>query len=41
MTMPHPDAGSTSGGEGIWVDGKGAVYVAQVEQKRVVKYVKR
>ena len=38
---PHPDAGTTSGGEGIWADGKGAVYSAQVEQKRVVKYVRR
>ena len=37
----HPDAGTTSGGEGVWADGKGAVYSAQVEQKRVVKYVKR
>jgi len=38
---PNPDAGTTSGGEGIWADGKGAVYSAQVEQKRIVKYVKR
>jgi hypothetical protein len=38
---PNPDAGTTSGGEGIWADGKGAVYSAQVEQKRIVKYVRR
>ena len=31
---------STSGGEGIWADGKGAVYSAQVGQKAVVKYVR-
>ena len=40
-TDPNPNAGNTSGGEGIWADGKGAVYSAQVEQKAVVKYVKR
>ena len=39
-TDPHPDAGTTSGGEGVWVDAKGAVYSAQVEQKAVVKYVR-
>ena len=39
-TDPNPNAGTTSGGEGIWADGKGAVYVAQVEQKAVVKYVR-
>jgi sugar lactone lactonase YvrE len=37
-TDPNPDAGTTSGGEGIWADGRGAVYSAQVEQKAVVKY---
>jgi NHL repeat len=40
-TDPNPEAGSTSGGEGIWVDGQGAIYSAQVEQRRIVKYVKR
>jgi len=35
------EASATSGGEGIWADGKGAVYVAEVGQKRVLKYVKR
>lgn len=38
---PHPDADSTSGGEGIWVDATGAVYSAQVLQKQVVKYVRQ
>jgi hypothetical protein len=38
---PNPDAGTTSGGEGIWADGKGAVYSAQVEQKAVVKYLRK
>jgi len=37
----NPDAGTTSGGEGVWADGKGAVYVAQVEQKRIVKYIRK
>ena len=36
-----PESTGTSGGEGIWADGKGAVYSAEVEQKAVVKYVKR
>jgi hypothetical protein len=40
-TWPDHEGSSTSGGEGIWADGKGAVYVAQVGQKAVVKYVKR
>jgi sugar lactone lactonase YvrE len=40
-TWPDPEASPTSGGEGIWADGKGAVYVAEVGQKAVVKYVKR
>ncbi len=40
-TDPDPDAGTTSGGEGIWADGKDAVYSAQVEQKQVVKYVRK
>jgi streptogramin lyase len=40
-TWPDQEGSSTSGGEGIWADGKGAVYVAQVGQKAVVKYVKR
>jgi sugar lactone lactonase YvrE len=40
-TWPDAESSSTSGGEGIWADGKGAVYSAQVGQKGVVKYVKR
>ena len=40
-TDPNPDASATSGGEGIWADGKGAVYSAQVGQKNVVRYVKQ
>ncbi len=40
-TFKDPEGSGTSGGEGIWADGKGAVYSAQVEQKAVVKYVKR
>jgi hypothetical protein len=39
-TDPNPDKGATSGGEGIWADGKGAVYSGQVEQKNVVRYTK-
>ena len=31
----------TSAGEGVWADGKGAVYSAEVKQKAIVKYVKR
>jgi sugar lactone lactonase YvrE len=43
----HPDPNSTmettgtSAGEGVWADGKGAVYSAEVKQKAIVKYVKR
>ena len=40
-TWPDPEDSPTSGGEGIWADGKGAVYVAQVAQKSVLKFVKR
>jgi sugar lactone lactonase YvrE len=40
-TNPDPEGSATSGGEGIWADGKGAVYVAEVGQKAVVKYVKK
>jgi hypothetical protein len=40
-TFPDPEGSGTSGGEGIWADGKGAVYVAQVGQKSVLKFVKR
>lgn len=37
-TDPNPDAGATSGAEGIWADNKGVIYGAQVEQKAVVRY---
>ncbi|HEX4117803.1 MAG TPA: peptidyl-alpha-hydroxyglycine alpha-amidating lyase family protein [Rhizomicrobium sp.] len=40
-TDSTPETSSTSGGEGVWADGRGAVYVAEVKQKTVVKYVKR
>ena len=39
-TAPNPEASTTSGGEGVWADGKGRVYSAQVAQKAVVKYEK-
>ena len=39
-TWPDAESSSTSGGEGVWADGKGAVYVAEVGQKEVVKYKK-
>ncbi len=40
-TDPDPDKGATSGGEGIWANGKGVVYSAQVEQKNVVRYARQ
>lgn len=40
-TDPNPDAGATSGAEGIWVDKAGVIYGAQVEQKAVVRYEQR
>jgi sugar lactone lactonase YvrE len=40
-TWADAEGSPTSGGEGIWVDGNGAVYSAQVTQKAVVKYVRR
>jgi sugar lactone lactonase YvrE len=40
-TDTTPDTSPTSGGEGVWADGKGAVYSAEVKQKRVVKYVRK
>ena len=35
-----PDTSGTSGGEGIWADGKGAVYSAQVVPNGIAKYQK-
>ncbi len=40
-TYADPEGSGTSGGEGVWADGNGAVYGAQVEQKAIVKYVRR
>jgi sugar lactone lactonase YvrE len=40
-TDTTPDTSPTSGGEGVWADGKGAVYSAEVKQKRIVKYVRK
>lgn len=40
-TDPHPEKGATSGAEGIWADDKGVIYGAQVEQRAVVRYVRR
>ena len=39
-TDSTPETSSTSGGEGIWADGKGVVYDAEVKQKTIVKYVR-
>lgn len=39
-THPDPNGTYTTGGEGIWADGKGAVYSAQVGQRNVVRYAK-
>lgn len=35
---PDPDAGATSSAEGIWVDGKGVIYGAQVKERSVARY---
>jgi hypothetical protein len=40
-TMPNADKYATSGGEGIWADATGAIYGAEVQQRAVIKYVKR
>jgi len=39
-TEPNPDAGATSGAEGIWVDRQGVIYGGQVLQKAVVRYTR-
>ena len=39
-TEPDPDKGATSGAEGVWVDGHGVIYGAQVLQKAVVRYTR-
>jgi sugar lactone lactonase YvrE len=38
---PNPDKGATSGGEGIWVDDQGVIYSAEVNEKAVVRYVRK
>jgi sugar lactone lactonase YvrE len=35
---PDPDAGSTSGAEGIWVDKAGIIYGGKVKERQVVRY---
>ncbi|MES2473698.1 MAG: peptidyl-alpha-hydroxyglycine alpha-amidating lyase family protein [Pseudomonadota bacterium] len=35
------EGSSTSGGEGVWADGKGAVFSARVGQQDVVKFVRK
>ena len=40
-TEPNPDKGATSGAEGVWADGQGVVYGAQVLQKAVVRYTRK
>ena len=40
-TEANPDKTATSGGEGIWADGRGVVYGAQVQQKSVVRYTRK
>lgn len=38
---PDPDSNATSGGEGIWADRSGTVYLAEVGQKAVLRYVRK
>ena len=40
-TYAEPDKVATSGGEGIWADGRGTVYSAQVGQRNVVRYTRQ
>ncbi|HEY2660180.1 MAG TPA: c-type cytochrome [Caulobacteraceae bacterium] len=40
-TEPNPDKGATSGAEGVWVDSHGVIYGAQVQEKRIVRYVSK
>ncbi|WP_439533048.1 c-type cytochrome [Polymorphobacter sp.] len=37
---PNPDSGATSGAEGIWADGKGVIYGAQVKERVVARYTR-
>ncbi|MFZ4690790.1 MAG: peptidyl-alpha-hydroxyglycine alpha-amidating lyase family protein [Polymorphobacter sp.] len=36
---PKPDAGATSGAEGIWVDSAGVIYGGQVKERAVMRYL--
>jgi sugar lactone lactonase YvrE len=38
---PNPEANSTSGGEGVWSDGHGHIYSAEVGQKQVIRYTRK
>lgn len=40
-TFADAEGSSTSGGEGVWADGRGAVYSARVGQQDVIKYVRK
>jgi len=40
-TFKGADTSGTSGGEGVWASPTGAVYSAQVQQKAIVKYVRK
>ena len=37
---PAPDAGATSGAEGLWVDKAGIIYGAQVKERTVARHIK-
>ena len=37
---PAPDAGATSGAEGIWVDKAGVIYGAQVKERTVARHIR-
>jgi sugar lactone lactonase YvrE/mono/diheme cytochrome c family protein len=40
-TEANPDKFATSGAEGIWADGHGVIYGAQVKQQAVVRYTRK
>jgi sugar lactone lactonase YvrE len=37
---PNPDAGATSGAEGLWVDRNGIIYGAQVKERTVARHIR-
>ena len=37
---PNPDAGATSGAEGLWVDRNGVIYGAQVKERTVARHIR-